>query len=57
MAPSIEATTAAASSLTSIPDDLRVSIVNAPGATAYPISSFMGDWVMWRDMLIGRIRF
>jgi len=44
VAPTIESTTAAAASLTSIPDDLRVSIVNAPGATAYPISSF--TWIL-----------
>jgi phosphate transport system substrate-binding protein len=42
--PTIESTTAAAASLTSIPDDLRVSIVNAPGAEAYPISSF--TWIL-----------
>jgi phosphate transport system substrate-binding protein len=44
VAPSIETTTAAASSLTSIPDDLRLSIVNAPGAQAYPISGF--TWIL-----------
>ncbi|MGB9178999.1 MAG: phosphate ABC transporter substrate-binding protein PstS, partial [Pyrinomonadaceae bacterium] len=39
--PSIDAVTAAAAaSASSIPDDLRVSIVNAQGETAYPISSF-----------------
>jgi phosphate transport system substrate-binding protein len=42
--PTIETTTAAAASLTSIPDDLRMSIVNAPGANAYPISSF--TWML-----------
>jgi len=44
VAPSIESTTAAAASLTTIPDDLRISIVNAPGATAYPISGF--TWIL-----------
>ena len=39
--PSLDSTTAAASSVAGqIPEDLRVSITNAPGATAYPISSF-----------------
>lgn len=39
--PSLDSTTAAASSIAGqMPDDLRVSITNAPGATAYPISSF-----------------
>jgi phosphate transport system substrate-binding protein len=42
--PTIESTTAAAASLTSVPDDLRVSIVNAPGANAYPISGF--TWIL-----------
>jgi len=30
---------------------------NRPATFTYPLYSFMGDWVMWRDMLIGRIRF
>ncbi|HYX27256.1 MAG TPA: phosphate ABC transporter substrate-binding protein PstS [Pyrinomonadaceae bacterium] len=39
--PSIEAVTAAAAgSAASTPEDLRVSITNAPGANAYPISSY-----------------
>ena len=37
--PSIEATSAAAAGVT-MPADFRVSITNAPGKTAYPISSF-----------------
>jgi phosphate transport system substrate-binding protein len=37
-------TAAAASSAKTIPDDFRVSITNAPGATAYPISSF--TWLL-----------
>jgi phosphate transport system substrate-binding protein len=39
--PTIEAVTAAAAaSAATTPDDLRVSITNAPGADAYPISSY-----------------
>ncbi|MGB8509586.1 MAG: phosphate ABC transporter substrate-binding protein PstS [Pyrinomonadaceae bacterium] len=39
--PGLDAVTAAASeSLATTPDDLRVSITNAAGATAYPISSY-----------------
>jgi phosphate transport system substrate-binding protein len=39
--PSLDAVTAAAAeSLPTTPDDLRVSITNAGGATAYPISSY-----------------
>jgi phosphate transport system substrate-binding protein len=39
--PSIQAVTAAAAaSAANTPDDLRVSITNAQGATAYPISSY-----------------
>jgi phosphate transport system substrate-binding protein len=37
--PSLDSTSAAAAGA-AIPDDLRVSITNAPGAGAYPISSF-----------------
>ncbi|MEP6636737.1 MAG: phosphate ABC transporter substrate-binding protein PstS, partial [Acidobacteriota bacterium] len=41
IAPSIDAVTAAAASASSsMPDDLRVSITSAPGADAYPISSY-----------------
>lgn len=35
---------AAAGAATSLPDDFRVSITNAPGKTAYPISSF--TWLL-----------
>jgi phosphate transport system substrate-binding protein len=39
--PTLDSTTAAAASVAGqIPDDMRVSITNAPGASAYPISSF-----------------
>jgi phosphate transport system substrate-binding protein len=37
-------TAAAAGSAKEIPEDFRVSITNAPGATAYPISSF--TWLL-----------
>jgi len=37
-------TAAAAAAANEIPDDFRVSITNAPGATAYPISSF--TWLL-----------
>ena len=30
---------------------------NRPATFSYPLYSFMGDWVMFRDMLTGRIRF
>jgi phosphate transport system substrate-binding protein len=41
IAPSIDTVTAAAAaSAASIPDDLRISITNATGAQAYPISSY-----------------
>jgi phosphate transport system substrate-binding protein len=39
VAPSLESTTAAAAGV-KMPDDLRVSIVNAEGDTAYPIAGF-----------------
>jgi len=39
--PSLESVTAAAAASSGqIPDDLRVSITNAPGKDAYPVSSF-----------------
>ncbi len=39
--PSLDSTTAAAASVSGqMPDDLRVSITNAPGDDAYPIASF-----------------
>ena len=41
---SIGGVTEAAASVKKIPDDYRVSITNAPGATAYPISSF--TWLL-----------
>jgi len=48
---SLDSTTAAASSMKSIPADFRVSITNAPGKDAYPIASF--TWLLipadWKD--------
>ncbi len=41
---STESVSSAAASLKEIPDDLRVSITNAPGADAYPISSL--TWIL-----------
>ena len=41
---SIAGVTDAAASVKSMPDDFRVSITNAPGANAYPISSF--TWLL-----------
>jgi hypothetical protein len=30
---------------------------NRPATFTNPIYSFIGDWVMWKDILTGRIRF
>jgi hypothetical protein len=30
---------------------------NRPATFKYPFYSFVGDWAMYRDMLVGRIRF
>jgi hypothetical protein len=30
---------------------------NRPATFTHPVYSFIGDWVMWKDMLTGRIRF
>jgi len=30
---------------------------NSPATFSYPRWSFMGDWVMWSEILRGRIRF
>ncbi len=48
---SLASVTAAAASVKDMPDDFRVSITNAPGKEAYPISSF--TWLLvpaeWND--------
>jgi phosphate transport system substrate-binding protein len=48
---SLDSVTAAAASVKDMPDDFRVSITNAPGKNAYPISSF--TWLLvpaeWQD--------
>ena len=41
----LESVTEAARSVPNLPDDFRVSITNAPGANAYPISSF--TWLLF----------
>jgi hypothetical protein len=30
---------------------------NRPATFKYPRWSFIGDWVMWKDILTGKIRF
>jgi hypothetical protein len=30
---------------------------NRPATFTHPLYSFMGDWVMFKDMIVGRIRF
>lgn len=30
---------------------------NRPATFKYPFYSFLGDWVMFKDMLLGKIRF
>lgn len=30
---------------------------NRPATFTYPFYSFAGDWVMWKDILTGKIRF
>jgi phosphate transport system substrate-binding protein len=48
---SLDSVTAAAGSVKDMPEDFRVSITNAPGKAAYPISSF--TWLLvpveWKD--------
>jgi len=48
---SLDSTTAAAGSMKQMPADFRVSITNAPGKDAYPISSFTWLFVppAWKD--------
>jgi len=30
---------------------------NRPATFTYPLYSFIGDWVMWKDILTGKIKF
>ena len=30
---------------------------NRPATFTHPLYSFMGDWMMWKDMLTGKLRF
>ncbi|MBY0235069.1 MAG: DUF962 domain-containing protein, partial [Burkholderiaceae bacterium] len=30
---------------------------NKPATFRYPLYSLMGDWVMFKDMLIGKVKF
>jgi len=30
---------------------------NRPATFTHPLYSFVGDWALWRDMLLGRIEF
>jgi hypothetical protein len=30
---------------------------NRPATFSYPFFSFLGDWVMWKEILTGKIRF
>ena len=30
---------------------------NRPATFTHPVYSFMGDWVMWKEILTGKIRF
>ena len=30
---------------------------NRPATFKYPLYSFAGDWVMWKDILAGKIKF
>ena len=29
---------------------------NRPATFTYPLYSFIGDWVMWKDILLGKVR-
>ena len=48
-AASLASVTVAAASVKEMPDDFRVSITNAPGKDAYPISSF--TWLLIPDKI------
>ncbi len=47
--PSVESVTAAAAELTTVPEDLRMSITNAPGENAYPMAGI--TWVVARTAM------
>lgn len=47
--PSIESVTAAAADLTTVPEDLRMSITNAPGDNAYPLAGL--TWVVAHETM------
>lgn len=47
--PSVESVTAAAADLTSVPEDLRMSITNAAGEGAYPMAGI--TWVVARETM------
>jgi phosphate transport system substrate-binding protein len=53
---SLQSVTMAAAAVRNMPDDLRVSITNAPGRESYPIASF--TWLLvpaeWNDATKGR---
>jgi len=43
--------------LSGLNDNLPMPAGNFPRfADFYPLHSFLGDWVMWKDMLTGKIR-
>ncbi len=54
---SIEGVTASAANIKQMPADYRISITNAPGANAYPISSFTYLLIplQWKDAAKGKI--
>ena len=54
VAPSSESVTAAAASMTSVPEDLRMSITNNPGENAYPISGM--TWAVARTTMPGKAK-
>jgi len=51
---SLEGVTAAAASSKEMPDDFRVSITNAPGKDAYPISSF--TWLLVPEKIANPVK-
>jgi len=47
--PSVDSVTAAAAELTTVPEDLRMSITNSPGENSYPIAGL--TWVVAREKM------